>query len=76
MPAANPANSLIDRITADIAERVAQKIAKQIAAEIPSIVENVSKAAAVEAVAVARDMLGATADAILRVLTLGRVGRG
>lgn len=74
VPAAHRANNLIDRVTADITERIAEKIAEQIAAEMPRIVENVSKAAAVEAVSVARDMPQATADAILRVLTLGRLG--
>lgn len=60
--------------TDKVAELVAQQITDQISAEIPRIVENVSKAAAVEAVAVARDMPRLTADAILHVVTLGRVG--
>lgn len=65
--------SYVDRLSLQVAEIVADRIAKQIAPEIPRIVESVSRAAAVEAVAVARDMPKATADAIIHVLTLGRV---
>lgn len=68
-----PKQSYFNRLTERVAELVAKQIAAQIAPEIPRIVESVSKAAAVEAVAVARDMPKATADAIIHVLTLGRV---